>query len=113
MVLNQATPYKLINNCNILLVFYTLFHSPPLFSSLHTYNLVGKTFILSCTQCVFFAFAKKENSFLLFIIASIVIIIVYDESLLEKILITEGGTVHPQATIENTNVLLDLMLLNY
>lgn len=23
MVLNQATPYKLINNCNILLVFYT------------------------------------------------------------------------------------------
>lgn len=25
MVLNQATPYKLINNCNILLVFYIFF----------------------------------------------------------------------------------------
>lgn len=34
MVLNQATPYKLINNCNILLVFYTLFHSMLL---LHTW----------------------------------------------------------------------------
>lgn len=37
MVLNQATPYKLINNCNILLVFYTLFpaiHDPP--TSIHS-----------------------------------------------------------------------------
>lgn len=73
---------------------------------LHTYNLVGKTSILSCThtQCVvFFCICQKENSFLLFIIASIIIIIiiiVYDESLLEKILIADGGTVHPQATIE-------------
>ena len=113
MVLNQATPYKLINNCNILLVFYTLFHSMLL---LHTWNLVGNS-VLSCTKSnsMCFCICQKENSFLLFIIASVIIVIIcvsYDESLLENSHRRRWYSASQTSPLP-TNVLLDLMLLNY